>query len=281
MTQEPDPGQFPLEAKRIVAGYGGQSVLRDVFLSVPAKSLTVLVGPNGSGKSTLLALLSRLLKPSDGSVLLDGRALSALPTREIARKLGILPQSPLVPEGITVYDLVSRGRYPHQGFLKQWTETDEAAVESALAVTDTQDFADRPVDSLSGGQRQRCFIALTLAQETGIILFDEPTSYLDLRYQVEVMELIARLPKEHGRTVVTVLHDLNFAMQYADRLVFLKSGAIHRLVEDPEECSAELVREVFETPVIRLHHPETGKPIFLPAQAAACPAPTPLAEPAS
>lgn len=267
MTTENAPGALPLEAHKLAAGYGGETVLRDIFLEVPSQSLTLLVGPNGSGKSTLLALLSRLLKPIAGSVLLDGKAMATLPTRDVARKLGILPQSPLVPEGLTVYDLVSRGRYPHQGFLKQWTDADERAVGTALQVTGTAEFATRPVDSLSGGQRQRCFIALTLAQETGIILFDEPTSYLDLRYQVEVMELISRLPRDYGRTVIAVLHDLNFAMQYADRLVFLKSGRIHRLVEDPEDCTAELVREVFETSVARLHHPETGKPVFLPSTA--------------
>lgn len=261
----PDGGPLPLEAGQIRAGYGGTVVLDGVSLSVPSRRMTALVGPNGSGKSTLLSVLARLLRPHGGSVLLDGRALDTMATREIARHLGLLPQSPLVPEGLSVYDLVSRGRYPHQGFLRQWTAADEQAVEHALAVTGTRDFAARPVDSLSGGQRQRCWIAMALAQETPVILFDEPTTFLDLHYQVEVMALLASLTHEHGRTVVAVLHDLNFALQYADRLVFLKDGRIRHVVEHPADCTAQMIRDVFATEVVQLAHPETGMPVFLPA----------------
>jgi iron complex transport system ATP-binding protein len=182
----------------------------------------------------------------------------------VAKKLALLPQGPLAPEGITVYDLVSRGRYPHQGFLKQWSDSDEAAVDEALAITGIRDLADRQVDGLSGGQRQRCFIALALAQDTATILLDEPTTFLDLRYQVEVMELIASLSRTKNRTIVAVLHDVNAALQYADRLVFLKNGRVHCVVETPEHCTAAEIGDVFETRVIGLIHPTTGKPVFLP-----------------
>lgn len=254
-----------LHARGVTADYGAGPVLDDVDLLVPEGRLTVLVGPNGSGKSTLLATLARLMRPRRGAVLLDGRDIFGLPTRAVARRVGLLPQSPLVPEGLSVHDLVARGRYPHQSLLRQWSAADEAAVTRALTVTGTLDLADRPVDGLSGGQRQRCFIALALAQETGILLFDEPTSFLDLRYQIDVMELIAALPRDHGRTAVAVLHDVNFALNYADRLVFLKHGRIHAVVEPAVSCSAALVAEVFETPVVATTHPQTGVPVFLPA----------------
>lgn len=256
-------GEAILEARTIEAGYGANTVLHDVSLLVPERRLTVLAGPNGSGKSTLLSLLSRVLKPTRGTVLLDGEAMAALPTRAVAKRLGLLPQAPLVPENISVYDLVSRGRYPHQGFFKQWTDADEAAVGRALAATTLTALAGRAVDSLSGGQRQRAFIAMTLAQETPVILLDEPTTFLDLRYQNEVMDLVGSLTHEHGRTVVTVLHDLNAALQYADRIVFLKAGRIHTVVEDLDACTESLIGDVFEAGVTRLTHPVTGKPAFL------------------
>lgn len=252
-----------LDARALSAAYGASVVLHDVSLLVPQRRLTVLAGPNGSGKSTLLSLLARILKPAHGAVLLDGRDITTIPTREIARRLGLLPQTPLVPEGITVYDLVSRGRYPHQGFFRQWSQSDETAVEQALSATSLTDLAGRAVDSLSGGQRQRAFIAMTLAQETPVILLDEPTTFLDLRYQNEVMDLIGRLTGEFGRTVVAVLHDLNAAFQYADRIVFMKAGRIHTVVDDLQTCSEDLIRDVFETTVTRLDHPVTGRPAFL------------------
>ncbi|MQB41578.1 ABC transporter ATP-binding protein [Rhizobium sp. ICMP 5592] len=254
-----------LSVEDVSAGYGKQLILNGISLSIPEATMTMLVGPNGSGKSTLLSVMARLLKPMGGTINLDGKALHAMPTREVARRLGLLPQSPLLPEGLTVYDLVSRGRYPHQGFLRQWTEADEEAVQHALTVTDTLEFAGRPVDNLSGGQRQRCWIAMALAQETPVILLDEPTTFLDLHYQVEVLDLLRHLTREHGRTIVAVLHDLNFALQYADRLIFLKDGAIAGIAEHPGECSATLIRDVFNTEVVRLAHPETGLPLFLPS----------------
>lgn len=259
----------PLVAQNIDVAYGNNKILGDISLAVPAGRLTVLAGPNGSGKSTLLAALSRILTPSRGAVLLNGREMARIPTRDIARTLGLLPQNPLTPEGLTVYDLVSRGRYPHQGFLKQWTDADEAAVENALNVTALHELARRPVETLSGGQRQRCFIAMTLAQETSVILLDEPTTFLDLRHQVEIMELISSLTRDHRRTVVAVLHDLNAALQYADRLIFMKEGCIYRVVENTGECSPELIAEVFGVSLVQVVHPLTGKPAFLPATGSA------------
>ncbi|TRW99383.1 ABC transporter ATP-binding protein [Paracoccus sp. M683] len=255
----------PLETRELGAGYGGTAVLKQVSLLVAPQRMTVLAGPNGSGKSTLLTALARLLRPQSGAVLLDGQQIASLPTRAVAQRLGLLPQNPLTPEGLTVQDLVARGRYPHQGFLRQWSKADEAAVTSAMRITGTTEFADRPVESLSGGQRQRVWIAMALAQETGIVLLDEPTTYLDLRYQVEVMELLASLVHHHGRTIVTVLHDLNFALQFADRIAFLKDGQLARMIEDPTDCDADLVRAIFGTEVVALRHPRTGLPVFVPA----------------
>ncbi len=256
----------PITVNGLSAGYGSKTVLADLSLHIPEGQLTVMVGPNGCGKSTLLATMARLMKPSSGAVLLDGDDLHRMPTRAVAKKLGLLPQSPVLPEGLTVYDLVSRGRYPHQGFLRQWTDEDERAVEDALKVTDTLSLADQPVDTLSGGQRQRCWIAMALAQATPIILLDEPTTFLDLHYQVEVMDLLSHLTRDHGRTIVAVLHDLNFALQYADRVIFLKGGTIHRIADHPDDCTTEVIRDVFGVEVVRLVHPQTQKPLFLPAK---------------
>lgn len=259
-----DGSDNALEAEQVTAGYGRSSVLVDISMVVPKGKFTVLAGPNGSGKSTLLAVLSRILKPSGGTVLVDGRDVHRLPTREVARKLALLSQAPIAPEGLSVYDLVSRGRYPHRSILKSWDDGDEDAVNTALNITGIRDLSARAVDSLSGGQRQRCFIALALAQETATILFDEPTTFLDLRYQVEVMELLSSLSRTANRTVVAVLHDLNAALQYADRIVFLKDGAIHHVVETIDQCLAEHIQSVFDTKVIAVRHPTTGNPVFLP-----------------
>ncbi|NTE88267.1 ABC transporter ATP-binding protein [Agrobacterium rubi] len=257
-------GDHALHAERVTAGYGRSSVLVDISMVAPKGKFTALAGPNGSGKSTLLAVLSRILKPSGGTALVDGQDVNRLSTREVARKLALLPQAPVAPEGLSVYDLVSRGRYPHRGILKSWDEGDEDAVTQALRMTGISDLSARPVDSLSGGQRQRCFIALALAQDTATILFDEPTTFLDLRYQVEVMELLSTLTRTANRTVIAVLHDLNAALQYADRIVFLKGGAIHHVVETVDECSAQHIESVFDTKVVAVRHPTTGRPVFLP-----------------
>ncbi|WP_394258278.1 ABC transporter ATP-binding protein [Xanthobacter autotrophicus] len=256
-----------LAVTALKAGWGHKVVVDDVSFAVEAGRMTALIGPNGSGKSTLLSAMARLLKPLGGAVHLDGRSIHHLPTRALARDLGILPQSPLVPEGLTVFDLVSRGRYPHQGFLSQWSERDDAAVETAMRLTGTLDFARTPVEALSGGQRQRCWIAMAMAQETRVILLDEPTTFLDLRYQVEVLDLLHRLTREHGRTVVAVLHDLNMALAYADTVLCLKDGRIRAKVEDGAGLTPTQIADLFGVEVVAVENPRTGKPVFIPLAA--------------
>ncbi|ALR76899.1 ABC transporter ATP-binding protein [[Enterobacter] lignolyticus] len=249
------------------AGYGQQRIIDAISLSIPQGKLTALVGANGSGKSTLLSTMARLLQPLGGCVWLDGKQIHQQPTKAVSRHLGILPQSATAPEGLTVFELVSRGRYPWQGLLRQWSAADERAVEQALAVTGTSALAHLPVDSLSGGQRQRCWIAMALAQETPTILLDEPTTWLDLRYQVEILELLRQLTRDHGRTVVVVLHDLNFAVNYADTLVFLRQGALQGVIHDSALCTPELIKTVFDVDVHMTLNPLTGKPFFMPFRA--------------
>lgn len=249
----------------LCAGYGSQRIVENISLAIPVGKMTVLAGANGSGKSTLLNTMARMLKPLAGCVRLEGRDIHSLPTKQVARQLGLLPQSPLTPEGLTVFELVSRGRYPWQGLIRQWSTEDELAVEEALRLTGTLEYAHLPVDSLSGGQRQRCWIAMALAQQTGTILLDEPTTWLDLRYQVEILELLQFLTREHGRTVVTVLHDLNFAVNYADTLVFMKQGRIAHIVDGSQQCTPEIIKHVFDVEVQMLQNPQTGKPLFMPS----------------
>ncbi len=256
-----------IELQQLSAGYRHNTIVHDICLTIPQGKMTVLVGANGSGKSTLLSTIARMLKPHGGSVLLDGKAIYQQPTKAVSRQLGILPQSPLVPEGLTVFELVSRGRFPWQNMLSQWTDDDERAVEQALQLTGTADFAHLPVESLSGGQRQRCWIAMALAQQTPVILLDEPTTFLDLRYQVEILELLHSLTRHHGRTVVVVLHDLNFAVNYGDMLVFLKQGTLQGVVHDGENCTPELIKHVFDVDVQMSVNPLNGKPFFMPVRA--------------
>ncbi|MFE4111465.1 MULTISPECIES: ABC transporter ATP-binding protein [Kosakonia] len=246
------------------AGYHSKVIVDNITLSIPPEKMTVLVGANGSGKSTLLGTIARMLKPLGGSVLLDGKAIHQQPTKAISRQLGILPQSPIVPEGLTVFELVSRGRFPWQSFMRQWSEEDEQAVIDALNLTGTAEFAHQTVDSLSGGQRQRCWIAMALAQQTPVILLDEPTTFLDLRYQVEILELLHSLTRDHGRTVVVVLHDLNFAVNYGDTLVFLKHGRLQGVIHEGEACTSEMIKSVFDVDVQMSINPLTGKPFFMP-----------------
>ncbi len=267
MPQRVKPAEQGIVLDALSAGYGQTLIVDDINLTIPTGKMTVLAGANGSGKSTLLSTIARMLKPLGGCVRLDGQAIHQMPTKAVSRQLGILPQSPLTPEGLTVFELVSRGRYPWQGLMRQWSEADELAVEEALRLTGTAEFAHLPVDSLSGGQRQRCWIAMALAQQTATILLDEPTTWLDLRYQVDILELLQTLTREHGRTVVTVLHDLNFAVNYADLLVFLKQGRIAGTISDNDVCSPELIKRVFDVDVQMSINPQTGKPFFMPFRA--------------
>ncbi|MGA5703374.1 ABC transporter ATP-binding protein [Peterkaempfera bronchialis] len=266
-TQAPADAQAPadlLEARGLTLGYESRTVVTDLDLEIPTGRVTVIVGPNACGKSTLLRALGRLLKPAAGAVLLDGADLHRTPTRQIARRIGLLPQSPTAPEGITVADLVARGRQPHQRWWQQWSEEDEAAVTEAMARTSTADLAERNVDELSGGQRQRVWIAMALAQGTGILLLDEPTTYLDIAHQVEVLDLVRRLNHDRGRTVVAVLHDLNQAARYADHLVAMRAGRIVAQGPPSKVVTAELVREVFRLESVVVHDPVTGTPLVVP-----------------
>ncbi|WP_341395143.1 ABC transporter ATP-binding protein [Arthrobacter sp. G119Y2] len=253
-----------LSAQDLVLSYGERLVVDGLSVTLPAGRITMIVGANACGKSTLLRGLSRLLKPAGGSVLLGGRDIHARPAREVARTLGLLPQTPTAPDGITVADLVGRGRYPHQGWFRQWTPADDAAVAAALQETGTLDLAERNVDELSGGQRQRVWIAMALAQDTDILLLDEPTTFLDVTHQIEVLDLVTDLNRRSGTTVVIVLHDLNLAARYADHLIAMKAGAIAAQGAPAEVVTEQLVRDVFGLESRVISDPVAGTPMVVP-----------------
>ena len=253
-----------LESQQLSLGYGDKTIIKQVNLDIPEGQITTLIGANGCGKSTLLRAMARLLKPQSGQVLLDGKDVFTCSTREIAKRLAILPQSPVAPEGMTVMQLVRQGRYPHQTWLKQWSENDERCVMKALDATDMSAFAERPVSALSGGQRQRAWIAMTLAQDTPIILLDEPTTYLDLSHQVEILDLLFELNRHSGRTIVMVLHDLNLACRYADHIVAIKNGHIHTYGAPEEVLTSHMVREVFSLESTVTPCPVFGTPTCIP-----------------
>jgi iron complex transport system ATP-binding protein len=259
-------GRVRLAAEHVRLAYDDRVVVDDLDLQLTEGSFTAIVGPNGCGKSTLLRALGRLMRPDSGQVLLDGRAIARTPTREVARVLGLLPQAPIAPEGLTVADLVARGRHPHQSWLRQWSRDDEAVVAEALAWTDVADLAERPVDALSGGQRQRAWISMALAQGTDLLLLDEPTTYLDLSHQIDVLELVGRLHAERGRTVVVVLHDLNLAARYAQRLVAMKDGALVASGTPEEVLTEQLLADVFELEARVLPDPVAGTPMVVPVR---------------
>lgn len=253
-----------LEARTLFAGYGDKQILKDLDLVLPPGQITAIVGANACGKSTLLKALSRLITPQQGEVLLDGRAIHRLPTKELAQRLGLLPQSPIAPEGITVMDLVSRGRHPHHGLFASWTKDDDRAVTDALAATQTLDLAERPVDELSGGQRQRVWIAMALAQQTAVLLLDEPTTFLDVSHQIDVLDLLTDLNNTRGTTIVMVLHDLNLAARYADHLVAMLKGQVFKAGSPHTVLTQEMVREVFGLESQILPDPTSGRPMMLP-----------------
>ncbi|WP_431034865.1 ABC transporter ATP-binding protein [Streptomyces sp. P6-2-1] len=259
------PPTTRLAAQGLSLGYDtGRVIVDDLDVEIPDGKVTVVVGPNACGKSTLLRALGRLLKPRAGTVLLDGADLARAPGKETARTIGVLPQTPQPPDGITVADLVARGRQPHQKWWQQWSEDDERAVTEALERTDTAQLAERLVDELSGGQRQRVWIAMALAQETDLLLLDEPTTYLDMAHQVEVLDLVRRLNHERGRTIVAVLHDLNQAVRYGDHLIAMKGGRIIAQGDPAEIITAELVHEVFGLESVVVPDPVTGGPLVVP-----------------
>lgn len=253
-----------IETNALTLSYGDTIIINELNVKIPKGEITVFIGSNGCGKSTLLRSIARLLKPKEGSVLLEGKAVAKLPTKEVAKQLAILPQGPVAPEGLTVLQLVKQGRYPYQSWLKQWTEEDEAAVKSALEATGMQDFAERPMDSLSGGQRQRAWIAMTLAQQTDIILLDEPTTYLDMTHQIEILDLLFELNERENRTIVMVLHDLNLACRYAHNIVALKDQKIYAEGRPEEIINASLVQNVFQMKCEITVDPLFGTPLCLP-----------------
>jgi len=253
-----------LEAAGVTLGYGARMVVDDVTVAIPDSATTVIVGPNGCGKSTLLRGLARLLRPESGTCLLDGHAVHRLPTRDVARTLGLLPQSPTAPEGITVVDLVSRGRQPHRGVLSRWTRSDEDAVAEALTLTGTLDLADREVDELSGGQRQRVWVAMALAQSPDILLLDEPTTFLDVAHQIDLLDLLHTLRGERGTTIAMVLHDLNLACRYADHLIAMRDGRVVATGGPAEIVDEQLVREVFGLDCRVVPDPVAGTPLVVP-----------------
>ncbi|RVV96827.1 ABC transporter ATP-binding protein [Mesobaculum littorinae] len=257
-----------MSVRSVGAGYGSGStaraVLQDVSLDIPDGALTILVGPNGCGKSTLLKTMARILPASSGAVLLDGRPIHATPSRNVARRLAILPQGPVAPEGLTVRELVGQGRFPHQTLLRQMSRDDRRAIDAAMAAADVAQFADSPVSRLSGGQRQRCWIAMVLAQETDIILLDEPTTFLDLKVQVDLLVLLRRIAHRDGRTLVVVLHELNLAAAFADLLVMMKDGRIVAQGAVDATFTPQTLQDVFGLRARVLRDPDSGRAICAP-----------------
>lgn len=280
ITNPETPASSRLRAESVSVGYGEEPVVRDLSLVVPDGQVTTIIGPNGCGKSTLLRAMARLLKPSSGRVVLDDEPIDELATKEVARRLALLPQSPIAPDGLVVRDLIGRGRHPHQRWFSQWSPEDERIVEAALEMTDTAALRDRPIDQLSGGQRQRAWIAMTLAQDTDLMLLDEPTTYLDLAHQVEVLDLVTRLNRERSRTVVMVLHDLNLAARYSDLIVVMKDGVIAAQGTPLEVFTPAMLSATFGLDADVIPDPRTGLPIVVPTSSAAAAeaAPTPSPE---
>ncbi|MEU8252026.1 ABC transporter ATP-binding protein [Nonomuraea sp. NPDC048916] len=257
------PAATRLTGAGLTLAYDQRVVAEELDVAIPDTSFTVIIGPNACGKSTLLRALARMLRPRKGAVHLDGSVITSLPSKEVARRLGLLPQSSIVPDGITVADLVARGRYPHQRLMRQWSRADQTAVGDAMRATDVTVLADRIVDELSGGQRQRVWLAMALAQETSILLLDEPTTFLDIAHQIEVLDLCAEL-HETGRTLVAVLHDLNQACRYATHLIVMREGRIVAQGDPSGIVTPELVREVFDLRCEIIPDPQTGTPLIIP-----------------
>lgn len=253
-----------LTAKDLTLAYGDEVIIDDLNITVPKGEITVFIGGNGCGKSTLLRSMARLLKPKEGGVVLQGEDIAKMPTKEVAKRLSILPQSPVSPDGLTVLELAKQGRHPYRGLLKQWSKDDETAVNDALKATNMFDLKDRSVDSLSGGQRQRAWIAMTLAQQTDTILLDEPTTYLDMTHQIDILDLLFELNESDGRTVVMVLHDLNLACRYAHHIVAIKDKQVYAQGKPEEIINCNLVHDVFEMKCDVTFDPMFGTPMCIP-----------------
>lgn len=256
--------QQVFKAKEIVTGYDKKIIIDGVDITIPSNKISVIIGANGCGKSTLLKTLARLIKPVSGEVLIDGKKITSMKSKQLAQVLGLLPQSPVVPEGITVWDLVSRGRYPYQSFLKSMDKTDFEAVEEALDIMGITEFANKSVDELSGGQRQRVWIAMALSQQTDILLLDEPTTYLDIAYQIEILDLLTDLNRKRGTTIVMVLHDINLSARYADYIFALRKGKLIDQGTPSEVITSELIDKVFGLNCIVIKDPVSNSPFIVP-----------------
>lgn len=253
-----------IEGENVTIGYGDTTIIDSLDVVIPKGKVTVLIGGNGCGKSTLLRSLSRLLKPDTGQIILEGTDISKMRSKEIAKKMAVLPQSPTAPEGLTVLQLVKQGRYPYQNWAKQWSKKDEEAVTKALEAANMTNLQDRPVDSLSGGQRQRAWIAMILAQNTETLLLDEPTTYLDMTHQIDILDLLFDLNKQYGRTIVMVLHDLNLACRYADHIIAIKDKTIYSQGQPEDIISCDLVKNVFQMECQVTEDPLFGTPLCIP-----------------
>ncbi|WP_077620387.1 ABC transporter ATP-binding protein [Bacillus sinesaloumensis] len=251
-------------AEGITAGYDNRTILHDVSMNIPSNKISILIGANGCGKSTLLKTMARLIKPTSGRVTLDGKPINKIPPKQLARMLGLLPQSPIVPEGITVADLVGRGRFPHQTLLKGWTKKDYEAVAEAMEIMNISEFANRNIDELSGGQRQRVWIAMALAQQTDILFLDEPTTYLDITYQVEILDLLTDINRKNGTTIVMVLHDINLSARYADHIFALQKGRLVAEGEPSKVITSQLIEDIFGLHCTVVSDPVSDSPFVVP-----------------
>ena len=252
------------QAEHVTAGYDNKTILHDISVAIPSNQISIIIGANGCGKSTLLKTMARLIKPTSGQVTLDGKPIHKIPPKQLARVLGLLPQSPIVPEGITVVDLVGRGRFPHHTFLKGWTKKDYEAVAEAMEIMNITEFADCHIDELSGGQRQRVWIAMALAQQTDILFLDEPTTYLDITYQVEILDMLTDLNEKYGTTIVMVLHDINLSARYADHIFALHKGKLVAEGAPAEVITSSLVKDIFGLDCMVIQDPVSHSPSVVP-----------------
>lgn len=252
------------QAEQLVAGYDQKTILHGIDLIVPSHKISVIIGANGCGKSTLLKALARLIKPQSGNITLDGKPLGKIPSKQLARVIGLLPQSPIVPEGISVADLVGRGRYPHQSLFSGWTTRDYEAVAEAMEMMDITEYANHPIDELSGGQRQRVWIAMALAQQTDILFLDEPTTFLDIAYQVEILDLLTDHNRKHGTSIVMVLHDINLSARYADYILALHHGRLVAEGPPSEVITNTLIKDIFGLDCTVIQDPVSGSPMVVP-----------------
>ena len=252
------------QANNLHAGYEHKKILHDINLDIPSNKISVIIGANGCGKSTLLKTLAKLIKPSAGEVLLDNKAINKIPPKQLAKIVGMLPQSPIVPEGITVADLIGRGRFPHQALFSGWSKDDYEAVEQAMEIMKITEFADLDIDELSGGQRQRVWIAMALAQQTDILFLDEPTTFLDITYQIEILDLLTDLNKKFGTTIVMVLHDINLSARYADFLFTVKNGELIAEGAPSKIITSELIKETFDLDCMVIEDPISATPLVVP-----------------